>query len=78
MAGKDTKYEKKDIIKDFIFFILTVAAAYGYILLMLMILSFMFASVLPLKFEHMLIISGIGAVAVAVWYVKKKSEKYKK
>ena len=72
------KYTKIDIIKDVIFFFVTVAAAYGYILLMLLIISFVAARYLPMQFDDMLLYSGIGAVVIAIWYIIKKVMKYQK
>lgn len=69
---------KIDVIKDIIFFFITVAVAYGYILLMLLIISFMASRYLPMKFDDMLVYSGIGAAAIGVWYIVKKIMKYRK
>ena len=69
---------KTDIIKDVIFFFLTVAVSYGYILLMLLIISFVASRYLPMKFDDMLVYSGIGAAAIGVWYIVKKVKKYRK
>ena len=69
---------KTDIIKDVIFFFLTVAVSYGYILLMLLIISFVASRYLPMRFDDMLVYSGIGAAAVGVWYIVKKVKKYRK
>lgn len=77
MAGLDKKYTPKDRIKDAIFFVLTVAGSYGYMLMMLMIFSFMTVAVIPLDFEHMLIISGVVAAIVAICYIVKMIKKYK-
>ncbi len=79
MAGRDSKLDPKDVIKDFIFFFITVGVTYGYILLILLILSFMFVglvSILNLEFERMLVISGIGAGISALWYIIKMIKKY--
>ena len=69
-------YTKLDIVKDIIFFFITVAVAYGYILLLLLILSFMTSRYLPMKFDDMLVYSGIGTVIIGVWYIVKKVRKY--
>ena len=69
---------KLDLIKDIIFFFITVAVSYGYILLMLLIISFMTSRYLPMKFDDMLVYSGIGAAVVAIWYIVKKVMKYRK
>jgi len=79
MAG-NINHEPKDIIKDIIFFILTVAGTYGYVLFILLLLSFMFlrlVAAIRLEFEQMLLISGIAAGISAVWYIIKMIRKYK-
>lgn len=78
MAG-NSKFEPMDIVKDIIFFFLTVAGTFGYVLFILLLLSFMFLrffSFINLEFEHMLIISGVAAGISAVWYIIKKIRKY--
>ena len=80
MAG-DSKLNPKDIVKDIIFFFLTVAGTYAYILFILMLLSFMFlrfVAFINLEFEQMLIISGVAAGISAVWYIIKMIRKYNK
>lgn len=79
MAG-DKRIEPKDIVKDIIFFFITVAGTYGYVLFILLLLSLIFVryvSVLNLDFEHMLIYSGVAAGISAVWYIVKMIRKYK-
>lgn len=79
MAGRDTKLDPKDIVKDIIFFFLTVAGTFGYVLLILLILSFMFlraVAYINMDFEHMLIISGVAAGISAIWYIIKMIRKY--
>ena len=79
MTG-NSKFEPKDVVKDIIFFFLTVAGTYGYVLFILLLLSFMFlrfVAVIRLEFEHMLVISGVAAGIYAVWYVIKMIRKYK-
>ncbi len=80
MAGRTWKHEPKDVIKDFIFFFITVGVTFGYVLLILLILSFMFVNLVPvlrLDFDHMLIYSGVGAGIAAVWYIVKMVKKYR-
>ena len=77
--ARDTKLEPKDIVKDIFFFFLTVAGTYGYVLFILLLLSFMFlrfVAFIHLEFEQMLIISGVAAGIAAVWYVVKMIKKY--
>ena len=80
MAG-NTKLEPKDIVKDIIFFFFIVAGTFGYVLFILMLLSFMFlrfVAFINLEFEQMLIISGVAAGISAVWYIIKMIRKYNK
>jgi len=79
MAG-NSKFEPKDVGKDIIFFIITVAGTYGYVLFILLLFSLIFVrfvSVLRLDFEHMLIYSGVAAGISAIWYIVKMIRKYK-
>lgn len=85
MAG-NSKYEPKDIVKDIIFFFLTVAGTYGYSLFILLVLSLVFVRAvsfvnssgffLKLDFEHMLIYAGVFAGISAIWYIIKMIRKY--
>lgn len=77
MAGLDKRYTPKDWIKDGIFFVITVAGSFGYLLMMLMIFSFMTVAVIPLSFDWMLVISGVGSVIAAVCYIVKMIKKYR-
>lgn len=78
MAGK-RKLEPKDVVKDIIFFFITVAATYGYVLFLLLLFSLIFVryvAALHLDFDHMLIYSGVAAGISAVWYIIKMIKKY--
>jgi len=72
------KKTKLDMIKDIIFFFITIAVSYGYILLLLLIISFVASRYLPMKFDDMLLYSVIGAAAIGVWYIIKKIKKYRR
>lgn len=79
MAGRNSKLDPKDVIKDFIFFFITVAGTFGYIMLILLIFSFMFVRAVPvlrLDIDHMLLYAGIGAGISALWYIIKMIRKY--
>lgn len=67
----------KDIIMDVIFFFITTALAFGWMLLMLLIVSFVSLSYLHFNIDKMLIVSGVFAAAVAIGYIIKKVRKYK-
>ncbi len=78
MAG-NSKLDPKDIVKDIIFFFITVAGTYGYVLFLLLLFSMIFlrfVAALRLDFEHMLIYSGVAAGIAAIWYIIKMVRKY--
>ena len=77
MAKKNEVFTPKDWIKDAVFFLITTVVAYGYILLMLFILSFVLASLSLFTIEGMLITSAAGTVLVDIWYLYKMIKKYK-
>ena len=77
MSGGNSKYTPKDWVKDIIFFIITTVVAYGYILLMLLIFSFMLASLSLFTIEGMMIASAVGTVLVDIWYIVKMIKKYR-
>ena len=67
-----------DIVKDLIFFIIVVGAAFGWSVLCLLIISFIALSYLHFTFEGILIASGIIAAVVAVFYLIGIVRKYHK
>lgn len=78
MAG-NSKHEPKDIVKDIIFFFITVAGTYGYVLFILLLFSLIFlrfVSFINLDFDHMLVYSGVAAGISAVWYIIKMIRKH--
>ena len=77
--ARESKHEPRDIIKDIIFFFITVAGTYGYVLFILLLFSLIFlrfVSFINLDFDHMLIYSGVAAGISAVWYIIKMVRKY--
>ena len=77
--SRDSKHEPRNIIKDIIFFFITVAGTYGYVLFILLLFSLIFlrfVSSINMEFEHMLIISGVAAGISAFWYIIKMIRKY--
>ena len=77
--ARDSKLDPKDVVKDFIFFLITVAGTFGYVLFILLLFSFMFVravAFLQLDFEHMLIYSGSAAGVSVIWYIIKMVKKY--
>lgn len=67
-----------DIIKDLIFFVITVGAAFGWSVLCLLIISFITLSYLHFTFEGILIASGVIAAVAGVWYLVNLVRKHRK
>ncbi len=74
----DNPYSVRDIILDIILFFVTVAGAFGWLMLMLLIVSFVSLSYLHMKIDKMIVASVIFAVAAGVFYIVMKSKKYRK
>ena len=83
--ARDSKLDPKDIVKDIIFFFITVAGTYAYSLFLMLVLSLIFlrgvsvinsSGFLKFDFEHMLIYAGVFAGISAVWYIIKMIRKY--
>ena len=66
-----------DVVKDLILFVLTTALAFGWLLVMLLIVSFVSMGYLHMQLRHMLIASAVFAVIYAAVYVWKKIRKYR-
>lgn len=78
---RNSKFDPKDVVKDIIFFFITVAGTYGYTLFLLLLFSLIFVryvEVLRLDFDHMLLYSGVVAAVSAVYYILKMIKKYNK
>lgn len=67
-----------NMIKEFVLFLLVTACAFGWWMLMLLIISFVMLSVIHFTIEAIFMIAIIGTVAIDVFYVVKKVKKYKK
>lgn len=84
--AREYKHEPRDIIKDIIFFFLTVAGTYGYSLFLMLVLSLIFVRgvsfvnssgfFLKFDFDHMLIYAGVFAGISGLWYIIKMIRKY--
>jgi hypothetical protein len=70
-------YTNGEIVHDVIFFFVTVAVAFGWLLIMLLIVSFVGMHYVHLKIGGMLIASVIFAICAAVWYGVRMVRKYK-
>ncbi len=75
-AYHDNPYDVRDIIKDIIFFFITVIGAFGWLMIMLLIISFVSLSYLHLKIDKMIIASVVFAIGIGVFYIIMKSKKY--
>ena len=71
-------YCVRDIVLDIIMFFVCVAGAFGWMMLMLLIVSFISLSYLHFKFDKMVLASVIAAIVVAVVYIVLKAKKYTK
>ncbi len=79
----NAKYPQKpfttqDVVLDIIMLFVTTAIAFGWMLLMLLIISFVTLSYLHIEIGTMLIISTVFAAISFVGYIIKKMVKYKK
>lgn len=79
----NAKYPQKpfttqDVVLDIIMLFVTTAIAFGWMLLMLLIISFVTLSYLHIEIGTMLIISTVFATISFVGYIIKKTVKYKK
>lgn len=86
--AKNSKFEPRSVVKDIVFFLLTVAGTYGYSLFLMLVLSLVFVRgvsfvnssgfFLKFDFEHMLIYAGVFAGISAICYIIKMIRKYNK
>ncbi len=67
-----------NMIKEFVLFILVTACAFAWWMLMLLLISFMTLSLIPLTIEWIFIIAIVGTVAVDIFYIIKRVRKYRK
>lgn len=70
-------HTKTDIIKDILFFLVTVCVAFGYVLFLLLLISFFAGAYIRLKIEDMFILAGSSAAIVAILDAVKRIKKYR-
>lgn len=70
-------FTTKDIVLDVIFFFVTVLLAFGWGMLMLLIISFVTLSYLHFDIRFMIIFSVLLSVGTGIYYTVKKINKYK-
>ena len=69
-------FSVRDVVLDIIMFFVCVAGAFGWMMLMLLIVSFISLSYLHFKFDKMVIASVIAAIVTAIVYIILKARKY--
>jgi hypothetical protein len=72
------KIEIRDVILDILIFFLRIAIAFGWMMLMLLLISFVSLGYLHFKIESMVIVAVVTAVIVGVHYIYKMVVKYRK
>ena len=72
------KIEIRDVILDILIFFLRIAIAFGWMMLMLLLISFVSLGYLHFKIESMVIVAVVTAVIVGVNYIYKMVVKYRK
>ena len=76
-SGKKSRIDVLDLIKELLFFIFVTVGSFGYVMLMLLIISFVVVAYLPLTIERMLVIAAVCTVLTDIWYIVKTAKKYK-
>lgn len=74
---RNEKFTKMDIIKDFIFFLITTACSMLWVMTVLLIISFVTLSYLHFTIEGMFITAIVCTVCVDIYYIVKTVKKYK-
>lgn len=77
-TGRGEKFTKMDLIKDFIFFLITTACSMLWVMTVLLIISFVTLSYLHFTIEGMFITAIVCTVFVDIYYIVKIVKKYKK
>lgn len=75
----ESKWRKRwDIVKEVIFFLIVTALAFGWWMLVLLIISFVTLSVLHFTIEGIVITSIVGTVGVDIYYVIHRVKEFRK
>ena len=74
----EEKFDVKDVVKDIIFFFIAVAIGFGWMLVMLLIISFVSLGYIHMNIDKMIIVSIICGIAVGIYYLYKMAVKYRK
>ena len=75
----ESKWRKRwDMVKEIIFFLIVTAFAFGWWMLVLLILSFVTLSVLHFTIEGIVITAIVGTVGVDIYYVIHRVQEFRK
>lgn len=75
----ESKWRKRwDMVKEVIFFLIVTAFAFGWWMLVLLIISFVTLSVLHFSIEGIVITSIVGTVGVDIYYVIHRVKEFRK
>jgi putative effector of murein hydrolase len=77
-GGYKAPFSGLDLVREIIFGIITMAFAFGWVFLMLMILSFVTLSYVQFHFKRMIIASVVCGILAGILYVVFTVKKYKK
>ena len=77
-TGRGEKFTKMDLIKDFIFFLITTACSMLWVMTVLLIISFVTLSYLHFTIEGMFITAIVCTVFVDIYYIVKTVKKYRR
>jgi putative effector of murein hydrolase len=77
-GGYKEPFTAKDLVREIIIGIITMAFAGGWVFLMLMIISFVTLSYLQFHFKRMVIASIVCGILAGILYVVATVKKYKK
>lgn len=73
---ENATFTKFDVVRDIIGFFVIIAIAFGWMMLMLLIVSFVTVSYLHFTFDGMLIASGIVTAVIGIVYIIRKAFVY--
>ena len=77
-GGYKEPFSGRDLIKEIIFCLITMAFSFAWILVMLLIISFVTLSYLKFNIKWMIVVSVIGGILAGSLYVVSSVKKYKK
>ena len=77
-ANYEGKHEVKDIILDILGFFVRITIGFGWMMLMLLIISFVSLGYFHFRIENMIIVSVVTAAIVGIHYIYKMIVKYRK